>query len=84
MKIALSILGGMLLMYIILKVMSAKEVSGGSESWDKIKALIKTQQFNNLIKTNEFREIVKTSEFRSLITTLANDQIVEISKTLIG
>jgi hypothetical protein len=63
--------------------MASKEAST-SESWQRIKALIATQQFNNLIKTNEFREITKTSEFRSVIASLAEDQILTVSKTLVG
>lgn len=83
MRTALLIFAGMILMYILLKVMSSKEAST-SESWIKIKELMKTQEFNNLIKTNEFREIVKTGEFRSVVATLAEDQILSVSKTLVG
>lgn len=83
MRTFLLILAGMILMYILLKVMSSKEGTT-SESWNRIKELMKTQEFNNLIKTNEFREIVKTNEFRGVIGSLATDQISTVSKTLIG
>ena len=77
------VLLGMVLMYIILKVMSTGKGESSAIS-EKFKALIKTQQATNLVRTNEFREIVKTSEFRSLLSVLAEDQLTAISKTLIG
>lgn len=83
MRTTLLILAGMIIMYILLKFMASKEASD-SEAWQRTKDLIKTQEFNNLMKTNEFREIAKSNEFRSLIGTLAEDQIVTISKTLVG
>lgn len=73
----------MILMYILLKVMSSKE-SSTSESWQRIKELLKTQEFNNVMKTNEFRELSKTNEFRSVIATLATDQVSTVAKTLVG
>ena len=83
MRTTLLILAGMILMYIILKYMSSKSVSDSAE-WNSIKELMKTQQFNNLVKTNEFRELAKSSEFRNVVGTLAEDQIIQVSKTLIG
>lgn len=82
MRTFLLILAGAAIMYFILRILSGKKDSG--ESWPAIKALLKTQQFNNVIKTNEFRELTKTSEFRNVISNLAEDQIVSVSKTLIG
>jgi len=83
MRTALLILAGMILMYIILKVISSKD-SSTSASWLNIKELLKTQEFNNLMRTNEFREITKTSEFRNVVGSLAEDQILTVSKTLVG
>jgi hypothetical protein len=83
MRTALLILAGMFIMWLLLRVMSSSKVNP-SASWNNIKAMLKTQQFNNVIKTNEFRELVKTSEFRNVIGSLAEDQVVTISKTLIG
>jgi hypothetical protein len=63
--------------------MSSKVIEP-SKSWNEIKKMLATQQFNNVIKTNEFRELVKTSEFKNVIGSLAGEQITSISKTLIG
>lgn len=82
MRTFLLILLGMAAMYFILRVLAGKQDS--SDSWPAVKALIKTQQFNNLIKTNEFRELAKMKEFQNVISNLATDQIITISKTLIG
>ena len=82
MRAALLVLAGMIIMYILLKFMASKESE--SQAWQRTKDLIKTQEFNNLMRTNEFREIAKSNEFRSLIGTLAEDQIITVSKTLVG
>jgi len=84
MRTTLLIIAGMILMYILLKVLSSRENVSTSQSWQKIKDLIKTQEFNNVVKTNEFRELVKTNEFRGVIGSLAEDQILTVSKTLVG
>jgi len=82
MRTFLLILAGALIMYFILRILSGK--SDSNSAWPSIKSLIKTQEFNNVVKTNEFRELTKTSEFRNVIANLAEDQIISISKTLIG
>jgi hypothetical protein len=82
MRTFLLILAGAAIMYFILRILSGKPES--SDSWPTIKALLKTQEFNNLIKTNEFREIAKTNEFRNVIANLAEDQVKTMSQTLIG
>jgi len=82
MRTFLLIVLGAAIMYFILRILSGKQDSG--QSWPAIKALLKTQEFNNLIKTNEFREIAKTNEFRNVIANLAEEQVTSISKTLVG
>ena len=83
MKNALLIIAGMAFMYVILKIISGSSPEN-NRSWETIKKLLATQQFNNVIKTNEFRELVKTSEFKNVISTLAEDKINTIAKTLVG
>jgi len=83
MRNVLLVVAGMIIMYILLKMLS-KQTGSDSEAWLRIKDLLKTQQFGNVMKTNEFRELAKTNEFRSVIGTLAEDQLVSVSKTLVG
>lgn len=73
---------GALLMFVLLKIMS-KASAGGSVTFDRFKELARSQQVANLIKTNEFREVVKTGEFKRFAASLADDQLLELSKTLV-
>jgi hypothetical protein len=82
MRTVLLVIGGMIIMYVILRVLSGAPES--TNSWPAIKAMIKTQEFNNIIKTNEFRELAKTSEFRNVVASLAEEQVKAISSTLVG
>jgi 2-phosphoglycerate kinase len=83
MRPILWILLGALLMFVVLKIVSAKSVSPSGTS-AAFKQLAKTQQMTNLIKTNEFRELMRTNQFKDLVKTLAEDQLVAMSKTLVG
>ena len=74
---------GALIAIIVLKMFSAVKGSGSRVSAN-FKALAGTAQANNLIRTNEFRELVKTTQFRSLVGSLAEDEMVTISKALTG
>ena len=80
MRTALLIILGMLIMFVILKFLSGKSES--SQTTENFKKLAGLQQTANLIKTNEFRELAKTSEFREFVGSLAEDQIIELAKTL--
>jgi hypothetical protein len=80
-KIALWILAGMALMFIILKALSGG-VDKTSDTWKYSKAILMSQQFTNLSRTNEFREIVKMPEFIKMLESVASDQLVTISKSL--
>ena len=82
MKYFLSILGGALGMYIILKVLSSKGNTAPSQTTAKLKALAKTAQAYNLIMSPQFRELVKTKEFSDFVRTLANEQISIIAGSL--
>lgn len=75
---------GMFLMYILLKILSDRGVTSSSDSTAAFVALSKTGEVMNLVKTNEFREVAKTPEFRKLVTTLADEQINALSKSLVG
>ena len=72
---------GMFLMWLILKIISSNAVEN-SRTTENFKQLAKTGQAFNLIRTNEFRELAKTTEFRNFVSGLAEDQIKEISKSL--
>lgn len=65
---------GMFLMYLILKIISSKALSGSGTSKAAMNVL-KTQQAANLIMTNEFRELSRTPEFKFLMKTLAANEI---------
>lgn len=82
MKTILWILVGALAMYLILKMLSKKDLTG-SNTGKYVKELLATQQAANVIKTNEFRELVKTNEFKKLVGSLAEDQLVSLSKALV-
>jgi hypothetical protein len=82
MRTFLLILLGALIMYVILRVMAKQTVS--SDSTSKLIILLQTQKVNNLIKTNEFREVAKTSEFQDFINTLAEEQLIAVSKALVS
>jgi hypothetical protein len=83
MKTALYIISGMLLMYVILKIISSKAVEPNL-IWNNVKTVLSTQEAKNLVKTNEFRELVKTKPFVNLIGSLAKEQLNDVSKTLAG
>lgn len=77
------VLLGALIMFIVLKIASSVS-RPASATTDRLKALVKTPQAGNLIKSNEFRELIKTDEFKSFVKTLANDQLVTLSKSLVS
>jgi len=81
-KIALWILLGMAVMYIILKLLSDR-TDLTSNTWKYSKAILVSQQFANLTRTNEFREIVKMPEFVKLLESVASDQLTTISTSLV-
>jgi len=83
MKVVLWIGLGMLIMFVVLKVLSKSEVTA-SETTPRLKALLVTQQFANLVRTNEARELVKTQEFKNFTKSLAQDQLIALSKSMIG
>ena len=80
-KIVLYVLGGMALMYVILKALSGG-VDKTSDTWKYSKAILMSQQFTNLSRTNEFREIVKMPEFIKLLESVATEQLSTISQQL--
>ena len=82
MRSFLLIVLGMIIMFVILKVLSRS--GAGSDSTNYFKALCDTQEAANLMKTNEFRELVKTTEFINLAGALAEEQVVALSKALTG
>ena len=65
---------GAFLMYLVLKIISSKALSGSGTSKAAID-LLKTQQAANLILTNEFRELSRTPQFKFLLKTLAANEI---------
>lgn len=77
------ILLGALLMFVVLKIVTHISQPEGATT-EKLKALVKTSQVANLVRTNEFRELIKTNEFKSFARTLAEDQLITLSKTLVG
>jgi hypothetical protein len=81
MRTFLLILVGMILMYIILKLLSHKTVSTDS-TWQEIKPILTSSQFYNLTKTNEFRELIKMPETKKVIETMANDQVTLLAQSL--
>jgi len=80
-KTVLWVLLGMVLMFIILKLLSSRVVSS-NDTWSQIKPIITSQQFYNLTKTNEFKELVKLPEVSKMLKTLAEDQVTEIAQSL--
>ena len=80
-KIILWILLGMVLMFVILKLLSHRVVSP-DDTWPQIKPIIMSQQFYNLTKTNEFRELAKMPEVSKMLETLANDQVTVLAQSL--
>ena len=82
MRTFLLILLGAVIMYIILKILSSDVAP--ADSTQKLKALAATQQAANLIRTNEFRELVKTKEFINFASSLAEEQVIIMSKSLAG
>jgi hypothetical protein len=81
MKSFLLIVIGMVLMYIILKLLSHRTVSTDS-TWQQIKPVLTSQQFYNLTKTNEFRELVKMPQVKKVMETLAEDQLTTLAQSL--
>lgn len=76
---------GMLIMFVILKVLANTGITKDtSQTTARLKALLVTQQFANLVRTNEARELVKTQEFREFTKSLAADQVIALSKSLVG
>ena len=75
---------GAFLMYIVLKILSSRDVTGSSDTTAQFMALAKTPQMMNLVRTNEARELVKTPEFKQLVKTLANDQAAALSTALLN
>jgi hypothetical protein len=73
---------GAVIMYVLLKVIAGKTVT--ADSTVRLKKLASTQQAANLVRTNEFREIVKTKEFIDFITSLTEEQLITVSKSLAG
>jgi hypothetical protein len=73
-KNILFVLLGAFLMYLVLKIISSKALSGSGTSVAAINVL-KTQQAANLIMTNEFRELARTPQFKYLLKTLAANEI---------
>jgi len=69
------------IMFVLLKVLAAREITAGG-TFAAFKDLSKTQQAANLVRTNEFHELVKTSAFKTLIKTLAEDQLITMAKML--
>ena len=82
-KNILYIVLGMLIMFVILKLLS-KTSSGTGNTTAALKQLAFTGEAYNLIMSNEFRELVKTPEFKNFTKTLADDQLKVLSKTLAG
>jgi len=80
-KNILFVLLGMVLMYIILKLLS-KMPDKSSETSAALTKIALSVQFYNLTKTNEFREIVKMPEFKQFAETLAEDQLRTLSQSL--
>ena len=83
-KNILYIILGMLIMFVILKLLSSKTITGTGDTTKKLKALAVAPETYNVVMSNEFRELVKTKEFKDFINTLANEQLTILSKTLIG
>lgn len=80
-KNILYIVLGMLIMFVILKLLS-KTSSGTGNTAAALKQLALTGEAYNLVTSNEFRELVKTPEFKNFTKTLADDQLKVLSKTL--
>jgi len=82
MRTLLWIFLGMVIMYVLLKVLAGRgETSNVTQT---LSALARTPQTGNLIRTNEFRELVKTQEFKRFVNALALDQLGIVSQTLTG
>jgi hypothetical protein len=73
-KNILFVLLGAFLMYLVLKIISSRALTGSGTSKAAMNVL-KTQQAANLIMTNEFRELARTAEFKYLLKTLAANEI---------
>ena len=82
-KNILYIVLGMLIMFVILKLLS-KTLTGTGDTTKALKQLAFTGEAYNLIMSNEFRELVKTPEFKNFTKTLATEQLNILSKTLAG
>ena len=83
-KNILYIILGMLIMFVILKLLSSKTLTGTGDTTKALKELAFTGEAYNLIMSNEFRELVKTPEFKKFTKTLAAEQLNILSKTLAG
>ena len=83
MRTWLWILVGALIMFVLLKI-AAKTTGTESGMSTRLRDLLRTQQVANLVRTNEFRELVKTNEFKRFASTLASEQLKELSRTLVG
>ena len=82
MRTILWIILGMVIMYVLLRVLSKKGIVDSNTN-TQLKKLLDTPQVGLLIKTNEFRELVKTRQFKDFLISLADDQIQAISQSLV-
>jgi hypothetical protein len=82
MKTILWVFLGMIIMYVLLKVLAGRGET--SNVTTTLTALARTPQVGNLVLTNEFREVIKTQEFRRFAAALAEDQLKVVSQTLVG
>jgi hypothetical protein len=73
---------GMVIMYVLLKVLAGRGTTSNVTA--TLTALARTPQVGNLIRTNEFREVIKTQEFLRFANALAQDQLNVVSQTLVG
>ena len=83
MRNVLFIILGAFLMFILLKILSSRGMTGSTSGTSKAMLnLLMTQQASNLVRTNEFRELIRTTEFQRVLTTLATNEINTLSKVI--
>lgn len=85
MRIAIFLIAGAIIMFVVLRILANnKNTQGTSQTTKNFMTLANTPQAYSLIKTNEFRELSKTPAFKNFVSTLAEEQINIMAKSLTG
>jgi len=83
MKVALYILVGAVLMYIILKFVSDKPTVSNSEMQNNFKKLLETSEAVNVLASDQFANLLLTPEFKNLMKGISDQYLQTITQSLI-